>query len=360
MDIDTNCIVPLSDVSGGNLYAIIFRDSEKYNPWYINVANADNSSYSAATKDLIDIVEMKLDTDSSSSNVSPSISQTEASAKRVIWDCVESKAIVALRNKLNELEQVQDESKLHQRDKAKLKNMKKDNAALVAAYHDFQRHNYVIEISEHPACELYEDILRARFMELKHCCIITGETTGVTMAHIVPKRPGSFKRAIYCYRGSRSFLWQREFITVHDLRNVLPLKEEWHHEYDEFRMAFYLDEFDKQWHLYVPRKKVNAHRCKAWDIVHGDNSADKLGKISQRLNAFVKNNKTFKRALMGQFFQVVKKWGYSDGVLKDYSHQGLPSVRGQRVQRSSNHKNQNRPFSTMDTIKGSSVDTQHA
>ena len=45
---------------------IMFRDSEKYNPWFFDAANDDNSSYTAVAKDLIDVVEMELDADSSS------------------------------------------------------------------------------------------------------------------------------------------------------------------------------------------------------------------------------------------------------------------------------------------------------
>ena len=63
--------------------------------------------------------------------------ETEAAAKRTIWDCVESKAMVALRKNLIDLEQVEDKSKLYGCDTTKLRNMKKDNAALVKAYHDY-------------------------------------------------------------------------------------------------------------------------------------------------------------------------------------------------------------------------------
>ena len=288
--VDQKCctVNSLSDVSAasGNSYRILFFSTlrEKYNPWCIDFGDEiDNDSicYTVDTKHLIDVIETRSDNDNNKTILTKSQAKQklhaeirQAQMKQQLYGTCQSETIVKVRNHLDNLANTEDESKLNQIDKKKLQNINNDMAALINGYHNFPQYNFIDEIAKHKACEFYYDVLQSRFQELNHCCIITGETTNVKITYIIPKRSGSFKRAVNCYRGSRSLVWTRQFLTVHDLRNVLPLKQEWKREYSHLRIAFYFDQAHEKWHLYVPKPNVNKYqrRCKAWDIVHGKNA----------------------------------------------------------------------------------------
>ena len=200
--------------------------------------------------------------------------------------------------------------------------IKKGKESVMSAYNvknEDELKDVFDEIEKDPEAFLIEDDLRDKFcQDGRDKCILTGEC-GI-MSHIVPNKPRAFYTAVQLFV-KRHGLWDdgKKFVTVHDLRNVLPLSCEFDEEYDDLGWTIVCDtiqstESISQWKIWVldentmsrlPKyEKKPVNMVKFWK----SKSDEEKEKIEAELNEYIKKYKIFSRCLYAHSYAFCMKW----------------------------------------------------
>ena len=147
--------------------------------------------------------------------------------------------------------------------------------------------------------------LRSAFVAKKFRCLIT-QKEKATLSHIIPHNVKSFGRAVSLFRG-RNVWVNDDFITVYDLRNVLPLTKELKEEFDRLFYTFIYDVFDDKWSIFCPAAYYGKIKVKCYGYIDELND-NALATLNKRIDDYIKTNKIFKRCLLAHNAAFCQSW----------------------------------------------------
>lgn len=165
----------------------------------------------------------------------------------------------------------------------------------------------------------FKSFYKQYFGKDKLCCIVTGSEEAVCVGHIVKKKPISNAAVLWALTDT---IWNKisssyAFVSVNDVRNMIPISEQLEDEFDSLFWSFYpefidtqlesnqesdskMEENDFLWNIFVVSTRPNLAISKF--IAENKDKVD----WRQRISTYFNDAKIFRRALGMQCFAALK------------------------------------------------------